>query len=139
MGDDQRGPPRQHSRQRLLNFPFALRIQAAGCLVQHQDRRVLQYRSGQAQTLPLTPTEPNSTLADPGLITLGHCPDELGCIGDLRCFDHFTEGRHRASVGDIIQHRAAEQQRFLRHQSKLLVHFVQRELIHVRLVEKNLS
>jgi hypothetical protein len=56
VGDDEAGPPRHQTEQRLVDAGFGARVDAAGCLVEDQDRRVGDNRTGDGQKLflPLT-------------------------------------------------------------------------------------
>ena len=55
MGDDYRGAVAHQSLKRLLNETFALGIERGGGLVENKHRGILEYRSGDADTLALAP------------------------------------------------------------------------------------
>src|SRR5258708_5153414 len=68
MGDDDRRPTLHQSFERLLNEPFALRIESAGRFVEDQYGRVLEDGPGNGHALPLAARQLNAALSDTRLL-----------------------------------------------------------------------
>ena len=59
-----------------LDLALAFRIERGGRLVEKQDRRILQDRPGNRETLALAARQGHAALADEGVVALRHGPDE---------------------------------------------------------------
>src|SRR5262245_58295522 len=90
---------------------FTLPASAAGGLVEHQDRRVLEDRARDRDPLALAAGELDAALADLRRVALALLPvleleDELVRVGELRRGDDLGLGRLRAAVADVVADRA---------------------------------
>ena len=65
---------RHHPVQRLLHELFSHRIERARRFVENQDRRILENRPRDRHTLLLAAGEPESLVADLGVVTVGMAP-----------------------------------------------------------------
>ena len=82
--DHQSRAPAHQRPQSCLNLPFRFAVEGRGRLVEQQDRRVLQHRPGDRDTLALAAGEADAVLADQGVVTLRQLPDELVSGGGAR-------------------------------------------------------
>src|SRR4029077_8855912 len=55
MGDDDRRAPAHQQPQRRLDLAFGFAVERGCCLVEEEDRRVLQHRAGDREALALAP------------------------------------------------------------------------------------
>src|SRR5919107_2106131 len=70
MSDDERRTSHQEPAQRVFDELLALGIEAAGCLIQNQDERILEDRPGNRNSLALASRKLDTPLADHGLIPI---------------------------------------------------------------------
>ena len=96
-----------------------LRVERGGRFVQDQNRRALQERPCQRESLALTARKRDAALADRRLIALWHCADELVGFGLARRFHDLVQCRLGPAVRDIVADRRREQHRLLRHNPNL--------------------
>ena len=102
MGDDQGRAPHQGLIQRALHLPLALRIEAAGGLVEHQHRRVGQDSSSQTEPLLLAARQGDASLADGRVVAQGERGDEFVGRGDDARGLELRPRRVRACDGEIL-------------------------------------
>ena len=77
MGDDERRAPDPQIVERLLHLALRFRIERRGRLVEQQDRRVLQNRARDGDSLALAAGKLRALLADVGLVAGGELQDEI--------------------------------------------------------------
>src|SRR5271166_2732951 len=68
VGDHQGRTPAYQRPQGRLNLPFRFAVEGRGCFVEQQDRRVLQHRPRNRDTLALAAGEADAVLANQGII-----------------------------------------------------------------------
>ena len=88
--------------QRVLYHLFALGIESAGCLIQYQDRRILENGAGDADSLPLATRKPGATITDLRLKTLGKIFNEIESECGACRLPYFSGRRVRLSVSDVV-------------------------------------
>mmetsp|Transcript_18177 Transcript_18177/g.28440 ORF Transcript_18177/g.28440 Transcript_18177/m.28440 type:complete len:277 (-) Transcript_18177:1882-2712(-) len=113
--DHKRCTPGRQPIQRVLHNLFRLRIQGRGRLVQKQDRRVAQERTGNDHPLPLAARQGRAARADRRIETprqLGHKVRHMGCIEHVLKVGVADVG---APQQDVLPQGFVEQKRLLRH------------------------
>ena len=70
VGDDQHRFTLKQAGESFLNSAFVFNIQAGGCLIQKNDRRVFKQGAGDGNPLAFTAGEGRTVFSDQGLITL---------------------------------------------------------------------
>ncbi len=127
------GEPVRHGDNRLvlhqplkifLNHRFDLRIQRRCCLIEDEDRRILQHHPGDGDALALAAGELYAPLAHHSVIAgpafrVGHIEDELMRRGALGRRDDFLFGDVAPPIGDVVADRAVHQHRLLAHHAEL--------------------
>ena len=104
---------RDQTVQRLLDQRLGLRVDAAGGLVENQHARVVQDRPGDADPLALAPGECLPALADGCVVPVREADDEVVGVGRPGGGDNLLQRRGGLAVGDVLAHRAVEEERFL--------------------------
>ena len=110
MRDDDRGAPRQHSRQRLLDQGLALGILGRGGLIENQHRGVFEERARQRQALALTAGEIVTLLEQYRTQPSGQGVHEpQGVRGGEGGADFGVAGLAEIAVGDVLAHAGGEE------------------------------
>ena len=81
VGDNDRRASFHEVFERLLNGTLTFCVERAGCLVQQQDRRILEYCPRDRYPLSLPAGEARAALAEKCLVALGQPLDELVGFG----------------------------------------------------------
>jgi len=103
--------------QRPAQFIFGLAVEAARRLVEEDDRRVANQRTGDGNALALATREPPTGFADLGAVAVGKIDDVGMDAGGGRRLDDLLVGGVRDAMRDVVADRAGEQHTFLRHVS----------------------
>ena len=85
VGDHQGRALAQGGEHGIQDCPLGEGVQVGGGLIQDEQGSLLEKGAGQRQTLALSPAEPQSLFADPGLVAVGERRDEIvdpGLAGD---------------------------------------------------------
>ena len=115
VGDDERGAAGGDHAHGLLHARLGGEVQVGGGLVEQQDRRVDEVGPGQAHQLALAGRQRPSPLGDPIAVAARQRGDDVvGADGPCRRLD-LGVGGGRTPVGDVVAHRAGEQERLLGH------------------------
>ena len=122
-GDD--GPARRESFERHLDLLFRFGIERGRGFVEEQDRRILQERAGDGETLLLSAREHAALVADGRFVSLRLRDNEVMRVSRLRCGVNFHRRRVEPSELDVFEDRIVKQKRFLGDEADL---FVQRFL-----------
>ena len=121
MGNDKGRAVLHQVRKRCLDPSLGLRIERRGCLIENQDRRILEQRPRNGDALALATGEQHAPVTDPGIEPVGQLVGELIDIGGTRsCLDIRTRRVPAAAVGDIAGNRVVEQHHFLADQADLV-------------------
>lgn len=70
MRYDQAGPPAHEAIESLLNKSFALAVEGAGGLVQNQDSRIAEQRTGNRYPLSLSAREIHTSFSEHGVVSV---------------------------------------------------------------------
>ena len=101
VGDDQNSLAGEEAGEGFLNSALIFHVQAGGCLIQKDDRRIFQKRAGDGNPLAFAAGEGGAVLADHGLIALGQFPDKFIAPGGSGGCDHFLVRSAPAAKTDI--------------------------------------
>src|SRR5918997_735147 len=123
----------------LLDRRLGLRVHRRGAVVEDEEPRVYEERPRYGYALALAAREPDPPLADEGIVASGERADKLVC---LRCQGRGLDlllCRVRLAVGDVVAHRAREEQRGLHDDPDLASQARERHVAHVVAVEPEAS
>ena len=98
---------------RRLNELLALGVEIARGFVENEDLRRRQDRPGDRQPLLLAAGELDAALADERLVFFGQPDDEFVRVGAAGGVFDLRVGRVVPAVGDVVAHRAVEQENVL--------------------------
>lgn len=101
--------------QRILDFRFAMAVEHGSRLVENQNRRVLEERPGDTQTLALAAGQHHPAFAHQGVVTFRWLADEGVAEGMARGGDHLFVAGVRSGVADVLADAAVEQHGLLLH------------------------
>ena len=113
VGDDERGAAGQERGHRGLDELLAFGVEVAGGFVEDEDLRRGQDRAGDGQPLLLAAGEFDAALADERVVLVGQLDDELVGVGAAGGVFDLGVGGVVAAVGDVVAHRAVEQEHVL--------------------------
>ena len=113
MRDHDRGRAADDAVDRLLDEPLRLAVERAGRLVEDQDRGVADDCARDRDPLSLAAREPDTAVADHGVIAIGELRDELVGVGDLGGTDNLGVREPVAPIRDVVPDRRVEQERLL--------------------------
>ena len=99
----------------LLYHGLVLHIQARRGLVQKDDGRVFEQRTGDRDALTLTAGQLGAVLSDHGVVALRHAVHELVAVGGTRSRKHFLIGGITTPEADVSHHRIVKEQHVLEH------------------------
>src|SRR5581483_8333393 len=105
---------------RLAHLQLRLAVKRRGRLVEQYDRRVLDQRPCDGDTLALSARELQSMLADRRIVAVREGEDEIMRVGGLGGCDDFRLTRTRFAEGNILANGAAEKENFLAHIADVL-------------------
>src|SRR5262249_25900051 len=108
----------------------------AGGLVRQEDARVLENGACDRHALALTAAQAGAALADDRVVALGQAGDKRVSVGRLCRGDDLLLSRIEPAVANILAHRAAEQDRLLRHQADLRAQTLLRHAAHVVAIDQ---
>ena len=113
MRNDERRAPADQDVQRLLHLPFRFAVEGRSRFVEQQDRRVLQHRARNGNSLTLAAGQSDAVLADHRIVALRQLANERVGGSRARRFLDFGRGCAKAAIGDIGAHSVVEQADFL--------------------------
>ncbi len=129
----------RETRERTLDRRLGFVVDGARGFVEQQHRRVLEQGTCDRQALALTTRQLHAALADARVVALRQPQDELVRFGRDGGCDDVGFARAGAAVGDVLAHRAIEQEHVLRDPADLAAQPVQRITGEVAAVETDLS
>ena len=109
MRNDKAGLACHQLFKRLLDTLLGAQVDAAGCLVQNEERRIGQHDPGDTEQLFLSLGQAATVLGQNRVIALGQTPDKAVRIGCLCCCNDLFPCGIRSAVGDIFRHRSGKQ------------------------------
>ena len=135
MCNDERRPVFHDALDRFLDEPLPFGIEGTGCLVQHQNGRVVVQGAGNGEPLALTAGQATSAVPDGRGQTVGQVLDEGQGIGYLRHRSDAGGIRVGIEEGDVGFDRIVEQQGVLGHKPDVAPEFPAVELPEVHTVD----
>ena len=93
------------SLARPLQFILIIRVYAACCLVQNDDRCVLQHGAGDGNPLFLAAGQSTASLANHGVIAIRQGRNKVMASSLFRRFNHLFMGSIQAAKLDIVLNR----------------------------------
>lgn len=107
--NDAHRPPVADVFQVALNHGFRFVIEGAGCFVEDQNTRLAHQGPGNGQTLALPTRQGAAMFSHHGVVSLGQCHNEVMCSGQGNGLDNALHKHARVGQGNVVTHRAAEQ------------------------------
>ena len=122
-----------------MNETFALGINLAGSLVQHQEGRISEHRTGQRDTLALSSRESTTAFPDNRLITVGQLlfDESIRMRASSRCDDCIVRSLRR-TVTNVVQNRVIEELRLLSHETHALTPIMRTQAAQIDVVNADL-
>ena len=96
-----------------LHLPLRFRIERCGRFVQQNDRCILEQRAGNRDALALASGNLHSMLAHLGIVAARKRRDEIVRVRRPRGGHDFVFARPAPADGNVVAHRAAEQEHVL--------------------------
>ena len=131
VGNHDRRAPDAHALERALDGGLRLVVHGGGGLVEHEDGRVLEDRARDREALSLAPRQLLTALAHHGVVALGQLVDEAVGLRDAGGLPDLLLARVRSPVGDVLAHRAVEQEDLLADEAHLAAEGREVELTEV--------
>ncbi|MNP21554.1 hypothetical protein D3C76_1141770 [compost metagenome] len=139
MGDHQGGASLHDVIQGCLDVPLGFGVEGRSGFVENQQRRILEQRPGNRQTLALATGEQHAVLADLSVEALGQLLDELlGISIGSSGFDLVPRRPGQIAIGDVVGHGVVEQGHMLGHLSDVLAQVAQAVVLDLHTIEQNL-
>src|SRR5262249_7726289 len=107
------GAPRCDSGEVRLDRRLALRVEGGGSLVEDEDAWAAQQRAGDREALLLPAREIHAALLERRGVALRQVLDKFVGAGRLGRFDDLLERGVGPGGGNVVAHRAAEQENLL--------------------------
>lgn len=121
-----------------LQFILILRVNAACCLVQNDDRCVLQHGAGDGNPLFLAAGQSTASLANHSVIAIRQGRNKVMAASLLRRLNHLLMGGVRAAKLDIVLNRICKEVYALEHHRDILHQAVQLKIPYIRTAYGNL-
>ena len=121
----------------FLDQVFILRVTERRCLIQHDDRRVLDNSPRNSNPLALTAREMDAFGADHRVIPVGQFGDELVALRCFRRRNHLFLAGRRIAHTDIIQDALLEQENILEHKADMAHQVILRHIAHIYAADGN--
>ena len=102
VGDDKGGPPLEQRRDPLLEQPLRFGIDGGSGLVQNQDFRVGQKRTGERDQLPLPLGEAAAPFVNLGVVASIHFHNEIVRPHRPGRGLHFLVGGVQPAIADVV-------------------------------------
>jgi len=120
-----------------LDGQLGLGVDRRGRVVEDEQLGIGEQHPRDGDALALPAREPDAALADDRVVALGQRVHELGGLRGLGGGAHLLDRGVGAAVGDVVAHRAREQQRLLQHDADLRAQAGQGHLAHVVAVDEH--
>ena len=103
MGDNQRRPADCNHVEFSLDRFFRLGIQRRCRFIEDQDRRILQERTSNSDSLLLATRQFKASLTDPGFVSIRQPRDKFMQMSGLSCSNDFFTSGIGLTVLDVVQ------------------------------------
>ena len=120
MGDDQQGLALHQFRDGLLDVALVVCVHAGGCLVQDDNRGVLQDAAGDGDALPLPAGEACPALADHRVKPIGQSHHKVVAPGLAGRLQHFFPSGVWSAHGDVVVNGVLEEVDPLEHHTDVV-------------------
>ncbi len=135
--DDDDGSIGEEPVDRTLDEALRLAIQRRGGLIEDEDGRVAQYRTGDGDPLALPTGETHTSIAEHSVVALGGGHDELMRVrGSCGRFDLLLTEACERTVGDVSANGVVENYGLLRDDAHQVTERVQSDLAYVDPVQR---
>ena len=101
--------------QRILDVVFSHVVQRRGCLVENQNRWILQKDAGNRDTLLLTAGQLDAAFTDKGIVAFRQAHDVVVDVGFFSCLVDLLAAGSQLAVGDVVKDGAGEEENILLH------------------------
>ena len=129
--DGQHCAPLAGGAQRVLDLLFRVGVERACCLVQQQDRRVLEQRARNPHALLFTARQLEPTLTHGRVVPVRQTHNEIMDLGGAGGVKDVLFARVVPAIGDVVADRVIEQHGVLRHHADGRVQTVLRHRTHI--------
>ena len=136
LGDDDHRRVGRLLLERRAQPGVGREVERREAVVEDLDPGLLGERPGDGEALALPAGDVGAALVDQRLEPLGHLAHELAALGDLEEVPELLVGGLLVAVAQVVGHRAAEQERLLRHEADPVPQVLQRHLAHVDAVHE---
>ena len=136
--DDLRGL-RDEVAEALTNQGVGLRVDRGGGVVEDEHLRLLQHRTGDAETLLLTTGDVGTALGDEGVVLVREGLNELVGLGELTRGDELLVGRLRVTPAEVLRDGAGEEHVLLKHDGDLVTQELEVVLSYVDAADADLA
>ena len=137
MCDDDGGPIVRKVLDGVLDERLGFCIDGGRGLVQDENRRILEDRPRDRETLFLTTREPDTTLANNRIVSVRQTQNERFSIGRARCFNQFFFRCIRSAEQDVVTDRSVEEEYVLEYTGDILSEKVELQVADVVTTDAN--
>lgn len=139
MCDDDRGAILHEFLEWILQISLCLSIKGTGCLIEDEDRSILQECSSDRESLSLSSWELHSSFSDERIESVRKSRDEFS---DMRFFDDCIQSFSRyffLTEDDILTDRRIEETTILKYDSDISTQGVLRDGTDINTIDEDLS
>ena len=137
MGDEQHGAAAEVFHQVEGNAALGFVVQSAGGFVHDQQAGVLQHGAGDGDALALAAAEAAAALTHGRGVAAGQPHDEVVCTGNPGGGDDVIAAGLRVGEGNVVLHRALEEEGVLGHDADLAAQGVKLHLGDIGVVDQD--
>ena len=105
----------QHVPTIVQKIQLCLRVKHGSRFVENQNRRILEQRACEGDSLPLAAGLAYAVIADVGVISVGTCDDKSMRLREFRNLNNIRLSAIGTTVANIVANRPVEQKYILRH------------------------
>ena len=123
----------------LLDLRICRGIDGTRRVIEDQDLRFFQKRSGDTESLLLTAGYVSSALLDIGVISFRKSTDKRVCLRNLTCFDHLFIGRIRITPAEVFLDRSGEEDVLLKHHGNIISDHIEIVVLYIDTADLDVS
>ena len=139
MGDDKSGAPLHERVHALLHESLGARVDAAGCLVEDEHRRVGNGCTGDGEQLAFTLAQVSTIGIKNGLVAITQASDEAVGIDQFSRLDAVLVGSIEPAIADVVHDGASEQVSLLQHHAQAVTQVALADVVHADAVIKDFA